>query len=86
MTRQTFVERKRNTGTNTRGKSRQKLPADHWHGGNEMRKRQIPGMEGDTTYRLVLPTTPFLKLFGWGYRVSPAGLPIELVLGEYSLS
>ena len=30
--------------------------------------------------------TPFLKLQWWGHRVSSAGLPIEHVLGEYSLS
>ena len=48
--KQTFVERKGNTGANTREKSRQKPPADHWNGGRSTRKRQIPGMEGDTTY------------------------------------
>ena len=26
------------------------------------------------------------KVIGWGHRVPPAGLPIEQVLGEYSLS
>ena len=27
-----------------------KPPVDHWQGGGWTRKRQIPGMEGDTTY------------------------------------
>ena len=31
---------------------------------------------------LVLPTTPYCKGIGRGHRVSPAGLPIEQVLGE----
>ena len=34
----------------------------------------------------VLPSTPHVKLIGGGHRVPPAGLPIEQVLGEYSLS
>ena len=33
MARQTLVEAKGNTGANTREKSCQKPPADHWHGG-----------------------------------------------------
>ena len=33
-----------------------------------------------------LSTRPFLKLLGWGQRLSPASLPVEQVLGEYSLS
>ena len=38
-------------------------------------------------YTAVLPTTPYCKSIGRGHiRVSPAGLPIEQVLGEYSLS
>ena len=34
----------------------------------------------------VLPTTPHVLIKGGGHRVPPAGLPIEQVLGEYSLS
>ena len=34
----------------------------------------------------VLPTTPYCGDIGWGHRVSSAGLPIEQVLGKYSLS
>ena len=33
-----------------------------------------------------LSTTPFVKVIGRRHRVPPSGLPIEQVLGEYSLS
>ena len=45
-----------------------------------------------TDYRADPPTHTFgcfegnVKLIGGGHRVPPAGLPIEQVLGEYSLS
>ena len=31
-------------------------------------------------------TMVYLLSYRWGHRVPPAGLPIEQVLGEYSLS
>ena len=34
----------------------------------------FPPKGGHMALVLVLPTTPLLKLFGWGNRVSPAGL------------
>ena len=41
--------------------------------------------KGEFFFLLVLPMTPFKKGYRWGHRVPPAGLPIEQVLGEYSL-
>ena len=44
------------------------------------------GFEPTTQKTHGLPTTPFVKVIGRGNRVPPTGLPIEQVLGEYSLS
>ena len=44
------------------------------------------GIEPTTQKPMVLPSTPLVKLIGGGHRVPPAGLPIEQVFGEYSLS
>ena len=47
-------------------------------------------INGQSTYYLVdhkvTAAVVFVKLIGGGHRVPPAGLPIEQVLGEYSLS
>ena len=59
------------TGANIRENSRQKPPSDHWHGG---------GLNEEIM-------TPFIcEVIGRGHGVSPAGLPIEQVVNEYSLS
>ena len=44
------------------------------------------GFEPTTQKKHGLSTTPFVKEIRKGHRVPPAGLPIEQVLGEYSLS